>query len=358
MKQRPISHQIKEFYQEFPKVELHRHLEGSLRIGTLWDVVCEYKLAVPDMDKLRSLVQVNEDETYTFENFLSKFETLRLLYRSPEIISRVTREAIADAARDNVRYLELRFTPVALSKAQGYPLPEVMDWVITGVEAAKQENRITTRLITSVNRNESVSLAEQVAQLAVDRREKGIVGLDLAGNEAHFSALPFTGVFRDAQKSGLRITAHAGEWGGPSNVSDAISALNAERIGHGVRIMEDARVLSMALERGPAFEVCVTSNHQSGVVPALIEHPLMRMLEAGLNVTLNTDDPSISRITLSDEYCTASEELGMSLRQLKDRVLAAARAAFLPEMECLALVRSLEAELKAINELPSVKVTS
>ena len=356
MKQRSISHPIKEFYRAFPKVDLHRHLEGSLRIGTLWDVACEYKLAVPNIDKLRSLVQVNEDESYTFENFLSKFETLRMFYRSPEIISRVTQEAIEDAASDNVRYLELRFTPVALSKAQGFPLPEVMDWVIAGVEAVKQGSRITTRLIASVNRNESVSLAEQVAQLAVDRHKKGVVGLDLAGNEAQYSALPFTDVFREARKSGLRITIHAGEWGGPSNISDAISALNAERIGHGVRIMEDDRVLSMALEHGPAFEVCVTSNHQSGVVPSLSEHPLLHMLEAGLNATLNTDDPGISRIKLGDEYCTASEELGMSLKQLKERVLAAAHAAFLPEKERLALVRSLETDLNQISELPSLKV--
>jgi adenosine deaminase len=348
LKKHPSPRHKIDFFQAFPKVELHRHLEGSLRLSTLWEVAREHDMVIPTTGKLRSLVQVNEQEPYTFENFLSKFETLRLFYRTPEIIGRVTREAVSDAAQDNVRYMELRFTPVALSKAQGYSLTEVMDWVIEGANTAQLGNKITVRLIASVNRNESVTLAEKVAQQAVDRKEKGIVGLDLAGNEAQFSALPFSGIFREAQKAGLHVTAHAGEWGGPANVSDAILGLKAERIGHGVRVMEDASVVALALEHHPAFEVCVTSNYQSGVVPALSGHPLLRMLTAGLNVTLNTDDPSISQICLSDEYCVAVEELRMPLEVLRERVLAAAQAAFLPEEERQALVQSLEKELSGI----------
>jgi adenosine deaminase len=358
LKQHPSPHHQNDLYRAFPKVELHRHLEGSLRLSTLWEVAREHNMVIPTTGQLRSLVQVNEQEPYTFENFLSKFETLRLFYRSPEIIGRVTREAIADAAQDNVRYFELRFTPVALSKAQGYSLTQVMDWVIEGANAAQQEHRITARLIASVNRNESVSLAEQVAQLAVDRQGKGIVGLDLAGNEAYYSALPFASVFHEAQKAGLHVTVHAGEWGGPSNVSDAILGLQAERIGHGVRVIEDANVLAMARDHQAAFEVCVTSNYQSGVVSSLSGHPLMRMLDAGLNATLNTDDPSISQISLGNEYRVAVDELGMTLVALKERVLAAARAAFLPDWERQALVQSLEKELTEIKEIPSEKMPS
>jgi adenosine deaminase len=169
--------------------------------------------------------------------------------------------------------------------------------------------------------------------------------------------LPFAGVFREAKKAGLHVTAHAGEWGGPANVSDALLGLKAERIGHGVRVMEDAKVVALALEHLPAFEVCVTSNYQSGVVSALKEHPLMRMHTAGLNVTLNTDDPSISQICLGDEYSVAVEELGMPLDALKGRVLAAAQAAFLPDAERQALVTSLEKELSGA-EITSAEVSS
>jgi adenosine deaminase len=351
LKRHPNPRCTREFYQSFPKVDLHRHLEGSLRLNTLLDVAREHGITIPSTHQLRSLVQVNDGEPYTFQNFLSKFETLRLFYRSPDIIGRVTREAVADAAADNIRYLELRFTPVALSKAQGYPLAEVMNWVLEGMRCAQEEYKITARLIASVNRNESVELAEQVARLAVEYRDAGVVGIDLAGNEAHFPTHPFKDIFREARQAGLHITVHAGEWGGASNVADAITEFEAERIGHGVRVMEDPAVVDLALERNPVFEVCITSNYQSGVVPALSQHPVTRMLSTGLNVTLNTDDPSVSQITLSDEYFLACEDLGVPLDILQERVLAAARAAFLPEVEKQALVQSLSKELDRIIEI-------
>jgi len=258
--------------------------------------------------------------------------------------ARTRQEAIADAAMDNVRYLELRFTPVALSKAENFPLAEVIDWVIEGARQAQREHGILTRLIASVNRHESVHLAAEVAQLAVDRRDSGIVGLDLAGNEANFPASPFVEVFQEARQAGLHITVHAGEWGGAGNVAQAITQLGAERIGHGVRVMEDPAVVALAHERATTFEVCITSNYQTGVVSGLAEHPVLNMLAAGLNVTLNTDDPGISQITLSDEYCLAFEKMGISLETLRQRTLAAAQAAFLPEDERQGLVASLERE--------------
>lgn len=334
----------KEFYRTLPKVDLHRHLEGSLRLSTLLEVGHSHGLSLPNTSRLRELVQIGDEEPFTIENFLSKFETLRLFYRSPEIIARLTREAIADAAADNVRYLELRFTPAALGRAEHFPLTEVMDWVIDGAQKAEREFGVTTRLIASVNRHEGPDLAAQVAQVAADRAGKGIIGLDLAGNEAAFSALAFGGVFREARQAGLRITAHAGEWGGAQNVVEAITQLGAERIGHGVRVLEDPAATALARERQIAFEVCITSNFQSGVVPALSVHPLPRMLSLGLNVTINSDDPSISQIRLSDEYRLACEDLGLSLATLRGRVLAALRAAFISETERRPLVDSLTQE--------------
>lgn len=332
----------KAFYQALPKVELHRHLEGSMRIPTLMEVSRVYNLGLLDTDHLQSLVQVNADDPYTSQNFLSKFQILRKFYRSPEIIQRVTREAIADSAADNVVYMELRFTPVALSRVDGFPLDEVIDWVIEASHNADQKYGCQTRLITSVNRHESVELAAEVIAHAADRMDAGIVGVDIAGDETQFSALPFRDLFAEAQQTGLHVTIHAGEWGGANNVADAITALGAERIGHGVRVLEDPVVVELARERGTAFEVCVTSNIQSGVVPSLEEHPLQDMLAEGLNVTINTDDPSISKITLSDEYHLVCEDLGLSLDRLQQRVFTAAQAAFLPQAERAELIRQIE----------------
>jgi adenosine deaminase len=339
-----------QIYLSMPKVELHRHLEGSLRLDTMAEVAQSHGLKLSKARELRELVQVHENDPYTFQNFLSKFETLRLFYRSPEIIGRITYEAITDAAADNVRYMELRFTPVALSVAQGFLLSEVMDWVVEHTRRASLEYGLTVNLIASVNRHESVKIAEQVAQLALERRAGGIVGLDLAGNEAQFSAKPFAGLFREVQKDGLHLTIHAGEWGGAENVAQALVDLNAERIGHGVRVVEDQAVVELARERGTAFEVCLTSNYQSGVVPALTEHPMTRMLAAGLNVTLATDDPSISRIALSDEYQAACEEQNLSLAGLRELVLAAAQAAFISPRQKEDLAASLALEMDQLLE--------
>jgi len=169
--------------------------------------------------------------------------------------------------------------------------------------------------------------------------------MDLAGNEAEFSAKPFAGIFSEAKQAGLHLTIHAGEWAGADNVREAIEQVGAERIGHGVRIMDDENVVALARERGTAFEVCVTSNYQSGVVPALGNHPLPRMLQADLDVTLNTDDPSVSRIDLSHEYKLVHEDLGIPMNIIKRTILASARASFLPNDERDALYDQMEAGL-------------
>ena len=334
-------------YRALPKVELHRHLEGTLRLETMLDIARRHGITIPaDIMRLSSLVQMQEQENYSFQNFLSKFNTLRLFYRSPEVIHRITHEAIEDAAKDNVRYMELRFTPVALSRAERFPLGDVMDWVISSAREAAKQFGVTVRLIASVNRHESHELAEQVAWLTAEKKSRGLVAMDLAGNEAEFKSEPFYGVFKEARQAGLHITIHAGEWGPASNVREAIEELGAERIGHGVRVLEDGDIVALAREHNTAFEVCVTSNFQSGVVPALDAHPIKAMLETGLNVTINTDDPSISRITLSNEYQIICDDLGLSLDTLKQRILAAAQVAFLPDDGRQALAKQLTRELK------------
>ncbi len=334
-------------YRAFPKVELHRHLEGSLRLDTMLDVAQKHGITIPaDVLRLSTLVQIQEEDKLTFQNFLGKFNTLRLFYRSPEVIHRITREAIEDAAKDNVKYMELRFTPVALSRAERFPLHDVIDWVLTSTKEAANKYGVLVQLIASVNRHESAELAEQVAWLAADHIKDGLVGLDLAGNEADFPSQPFYGIFKEAKQAGLHVTIHAGEWGPGYNVREAIEEINADRIGHGVRVLEDDSIVALARERKTAFEVCITSNYQSGVFESLETHPLLKMYEAGLNVTINTDDPSISRITLSHEYYTACEDLKMSQNTLKERIIAAGQAAFIGETEKGKLVKQLEKELK------------
>ncbi len=332
---------------KLPKIDLHRHLEGSLRLSSLFEIAQTYDLDLPAgrLDDLRPYVQIGADD-HTFRNFLDKFNVLRRFYQSPEIIRRLTYEAVEDAARDNVRYLELRFTPPALAKSRNYPLDEVTEWVIAAVDQACHDHPgILAQLIVSLNRHEPVELAEQVTQIAIDRQQRGIVGLDLAGDEVNYSAEPFRGVFRAARQAGLGVVAHAGEWTGPDTVRDAIENLGVQRVGHGVRVVEDLAVAALARERNVVFEVCVTSNWQSGVIQRLAEHPLRRMMALGLVTTLNTDDPQVSAITLTDEYTAAAKQLGLSLAEVKQLVLNAAQHALLPPAARAALVADIHQAL-------------
>jgi adenosine deaminase len=330
--------------ESLPKVDLHRHLEGSLRVESVHRIARRNHLALPDdLGALRAMIEFQDGGPRTPASFLARFAPLRQIYRSPQIIRRLAAEVIEDAAADGVRYLEMRFTPQALSQAGGFPLGEVMDWVMESAAAAAAVHQIEVNLIASVNRHEGPALAEQVAGLAADRRGRNLVGLGLAGDELHFPLSPYVPIFQEAAADGLGITVHAGEWSGADQVHQAIALLGARRIGHGLAVLEDPEVLNEALQRGVVFEVCLTSNWQSGVVDQIEEHPLPRMLDAGLQVTLSTDDPALSRIRLSDEYALAIGALGLSLETLKGLILAGASAAFLDARK----KRRLESELVA-----------
>jgi adenosine deaminase len=323
-----------------PKVELHRHLEGSLRLSTLVELAKQYQLDVPayDLEGLRSHVQIMPGAPATIEHFLSKFSTLRQFYCAPDVIRRFVREAVEDAAADNVKYMELRFTPKALAKLKHFAFAEVIKWVCQAAQEAQEANDIIVRLIVSPNRHESALEGQQAIEAAIDMRSRGIVGVDLCGQENGYPANPFAGILAEARQSGMHVTIHAGEWAGPHNVRYAIEHLGATRIGHGVRVLEDHPTVRLAQEAGTYFEVCPTSNIQSGVVRAIEQHPLPDMRYLNLNTTINTDDPSVSNITLTDELYLAMKALGFGLDDVKKNILNAVHSAFLPDAERAKLV--------------------
>jgi adenosine deaminase len=332
--------------QRWPKIELHRHLEGSIRLDTMLDLSERYDLGLPkERSALSRLVQVQTDDPLDATSFLSKFTTIRKFFCSREVIERITREAVEDAAADNVRYMELRFTPVALARLKQYALGDVMDWVCAAAAEAGARSGVMVRLIASNNRHEAVDLSAEVADLAAARMHKGVVGIDLAGNEASFPMQPFLPVFEKARRAGLAIAIHAGEWAGAENVRQAIQDFHAQRIGHGVQVVEDAAVAALARERGVMFEVCVTSNCQTGVARTPAAHPFRRMRAMGLKASLNTDDPALSQLTLTSEYQLAVAELGISHAELKQSIVEAAESAFLPAPEKAKLVTAIRAEL-------------
>ncbi|NMC13830.1 MAG: amidohydrolase family protein, partial [Chloroflexi bacterium] len=208
------------------------------------------------------------------------------------------------------------------------------------------------RLIVSINRHENPVMAAQVATLACERQKNGIVGLDLAGNEAEYSAAPFIKIFNNAKKYGMHITIHAGEWNSADNIIQAIEQFGADRIGHGIRVLDSPSAVTLARQQGVAFEVCLTSNQHSGAVSSINKHPFLKMLDQGLNVTLNTDDPSISQINLSDEYTLALSELGMSYYTLRQCIMNSVHAAFISEDEKQKLIQSFEKKMPSLLKAP------
>jgi adenosine deaminase len=331
----------------WPKIELHRHLEGSIRLPTLIEVASQHDISLPayDVEELRPYVQVTDEDDSSSAVFLSKFNVLRQFYCSMDIIQRITREAVEDAARDNVRYMELRFTPHALARQNSYTYEEVIALVCEESTRTAAEKGIRVRLIVSVNRHESLEIAEQVLDAALATKGCALVAMDLAGQEEGYSARPFKDLFDRAKAEGLCLTVHAGEWQGAANVGEAIEVLGADRIGHGVRSVEDSRVIQLVRERGTTLEVCPTSNMQSGVVARLEQHPLIDLGYLGVNTTINTDDPALSGISLTDELVLAHVGLGIPLDKIRQNILNAAKAAFLPPAERVELVAEFRSEL-------------
>lgn len=335
-----------DLYQSFaglPKIELHRHLEGTLRLSTLSEVARKHKLDLPgyDIEDIRPLVQISNGDKPHSAVYLSKFAILRSFYQSPEVIQRVAYEAVQDAAAEGTVYFEMRFTPMALAREKGFALADVSDWVIEAVDEARRKFKIDVRLIVSMNRNEDVSVGEQAVKIAIDRMDRGIVGVDIAGNESQFPGEEFAPLFREAREAGLSVTIHAGEWAGAESIRMAIEKFGAMRLGHGVRIVEDADLLRLARDQQIAFEVCPTSNVQSGVVGSFKAHPLRTMYQVGLLTTINTDNTSVGGINLIDEYVRVSQHLGFLMDDIKQHVLNAAHAAFLPPAERDKLVKRL-----------------
>jgi adenosine deaminase len=290
-------------------------------------------------------VQVLDDETPNFQTFLAKFTILRKFYTSREAILRIAYEVVADAAHDNVKYLELRFNPVAQASSQGFKFDDVTDWVIEAVRKAQKDFNIWVRLIIQIGRHEP-QFARQLAELAVSRRHKGIVGLDLAGDEEHYSAGKFIDIMRWAKQQGMYITTHAGECKNCSadSIREAVEVIKTDRIGHGVRAMSNVHVLDLLRKKKIPLEMCPTSNMEvvGFSYPAgrdqdslLKNYPLKDLWDHGLPLTICTDNPGISRTTLSREYLMASKltDGGLCLWDVLAMIKQAFSHSFLPADE-------------------------
>ncbi|XVV08217.1 adenosine deaminase [Actinoplanes sp. CA-131856] len=307
-------------------IDLHRHLEGSLRVATVLELAHRdgHPLAVAaDPEDLL----VARGPLGGLVPFLDKVDAAPSALPRPQDWERAAAEVVRDAADDGLGYLELRFSPWFIRRETGLEPEAVIDAVSSGVRAASGETGLPVAMIGILLRD--LGPAQGVAQVdtLLSRRDT-FCAVDLAGNEAGVPAAEFAPAFAKARDAGLHVTVHAGEAAGPQSVWDAINHLGAERIGHGVRSVEDPALLDHLAARGITLEVALTSNLHTSVAPSYREHPLRRLLAAGVPVALATDDPRASAITLSGEYETARAEIGLSEAEIKTIEGYARTAAF------------------------------
>ncbi|OHB76939.1 MAG: adenosine deaminase [Planctomycetes bacterium RBG_16_59_8] len=342
-------HTLHRLLKALPKVDLHRHLEGSIRPETILELAVAQGVNLPtyDLGALRQLVQIGEERP-GFSAFLEKFRLIREIWVSLDAVERVAAEAVADAAGDHVRYLELRYSPRHFARKAGFSIEAVCERVTRGARRAASESGMIVNFIATLGRDFGVAANASSAEYAIAHAGDLFVGLDLAGDETRFPAEPFLPLFERAKSAGLGITIHAGEAAGAENVREALELFHAQRIGHGIRAIDDERTLALARERNATFEICLTSNIHTSVVKDLRDHPIKKLLAAACAVTLNTDDPAISNmIDLTHEYSVALSDVGLTLADLRRIILAGLDAAFLPAGEKRRLREELEREIDA-----------
>jgi adenosine deaminase len=284
----------------------------------------------------RREVRVGPRDPRTQRSFLRKFDAFFNLYPSRDCIERVAREAAEDAAADGLIHLELRFSPVHFARRIKADPVEVTGWIIAA--ARKGAGRMSVNFIVTLGRHFSASENAPSVDAAIEHRGD-VVALDVAGPE-DLTLAPFAPLLHRGTLAGLGLTIHAGESTGPESVREALE-LGASRIGHGVRAATNAAFFKEVERRGGAFEMCLTSNVQSGAVPTLRSHPFLRLLRGGYPVTLNTDDPEVCGTTLSRELKLA-KQAGLADLEVRLLQLRAANAAFLSSSDRAQLIQRLD----------------
>jgi len=327
-----------------PFIDLHRHLDGSVRLQTILELGLEHDLPLPatDLEGLRPYVQVTEPQP-GLAAFLERFKWMTAVLVDEDACRRVAYENVEDARLDGIDYLELRFSPSFMAAAHGLDPAAVVGALADGVAAGARAFGVRVQLIGILSRHYGPEAASRELSALLAHRDD-LVAIDLAGDEGNWPGALFVDHFRRARDAGLQVTVHAGEGAGPESVWQAIRDLGATRIGHATRAAEDRSLMDYMAEHGIGIEANLTSNVQTSTVPDLASHPLRRFLSHGLLATINTDDPVISGVTLTHEYTVAAPRAGLSEAEIRQAQKNALQLAFLTASDRAALVRARTAD--------------
>ena len=340
----------REFIEKLPKTDLHVHLDGSLRISTIFDLAKKQNVTLPADDEkdLKKFVCCRKD-CKSLDEYLKAFEVTLSVMQTEKALKRTAYELAEDAAKENIRYMEVRYSPI-LHTQKGLKLTTISDAVLSGLAKAEREFNIKTGVIICGIRNMDPGTSLKLAELAVAYKNKGVIGFDLAGAEYNHPAKDHKEAFYLALNNNINITIHAGEAYGPKSIHEALHYCSTHRLGHGTRLIEDGDLLNYVNDHRIPLEICITSNLDTKSVKDLKQHPLNFYLDYGLRVTLNTDNRLVSNTTLTDEYMLAINELGLEYPEIKCIVINGFKSAFVPYRERVILINNALAEMEALEE--------
>ncbi len=335
--------------RRLPKAELHCHLDGSIRPATLLELARDQRKPMPrdDAEALREYMRV--DDARNLEEYLERFATTLSVMQRAEAMERIAYELAEDCAKEGVRYLETRFAPI-LNVREGLTMEQAVEAPLRGLARAEREFGIVSRVIVCAIRNMPPSASLEAAWVAADFKGEGVVGFDLAGGEAGNPASLHAPAFHHCLEHGLPCTCHAGEGDGAGSIAQAVHACHAHRIGHGTHLVDDPALLAELREKGVAIECCLTSNVQTRATAGYDTHPLRTYFEAGLQVSINTDNRLMSGTDLVTEYGLAARHLGFTFDELARLARQGFTNAFLPTDEKVALVERVDAEFAALRQ--------
>ncbi len=342
--------EVRDRIRAVPKTDLHVHLDGSLRPETIVELAAEHDVDLPTHDPRELSEYFFVRDAQNLEDYLARFDVALSVMQRPSALERIAYELCEDAAAENVRYTEIRYSPILVTR-YGLPLPGAVDAPLRGMRRAEEEFGIRSNLIICGIRNMEPHVSRDLADLTIAYKNRGVVAFDLAGAEYNYPAKKHKNAFYMVRNANIGATIHAGEAYGPESIHQAIHYCGAQRIGHGTRLHEDPDLMQYVNDFQIPLEICLTSNVQTRAVPDFESHPVRRYFNEGLMVSLHTDNRLMSGTTVTEEYVRAWKHLDFTLDEIAEMILNGFRSAFLHRMEKGALLAEVEPVITALREV-------
>ena len=332
--------------KKIPKVELHCHLDGSLRTESIIEQAKLDGIKIPSYNfhTLDSQIRLGKKRV-TLEEYINRFEITLRVMQNPQALKRFAFELIEDVSKENVKYIEIRYSPFLHTKC-GMSLEDTIESVHKGLIKGEKKFNVKSGIIVCGIRHISPEVSLKLANLAVRFKDRGVVGFDLAGAEENFPAKEHREAFYLIRNNNINCTIHAGEAYGASSIHQAIHYCGANRIGHGTRLREDIDLMNYINDHRIPLEICISSNYHTNTVKSLRAHPIKYYYRKGIRVTINTDNRLISNTTLTKELLLAHQLFGFNLNNFKEITINAMKSAFINHKKRIALIKSILREFE------------